>query len=75
LPLVSLTPVANLLLVSLIPFDFAAGIVDTGGKFATGISKFATGINDTSSTGGKIYHWYQQICHRYQRHQQYRGKN
>jgi hypothetical protein len=41
LPLASLTPVANLPLVS------TAGIIDTGGKFATV-------INNTSETGGKI---------------------
>jgi hypothetical protein len=35
---VSLTPAAK----------FAAGIIDTGGKFATG-------INNTSGTGGKIF--------------------
>ncbi len=57
--LVSLTPVANL------PpgcrwyrWQFATGVVDTGGKFAAGIidtgGKFATGINNTSKTGGKI---------------------
>ncbi len=67
-----LPPVANLPPVSLIPVaicprcrwhrsKFAAGIVDTGGKFATG-------INNTSETGGKICRrcrWYRwQICHR-----------
>jgi hypothetical protein len=43
-------PVANLPPVSLIPVatrKFAAGIVDTCGKFATG-------VNNTRGTGGKI---------------------
>ncbi len=39
-------------------WQFAAGVVVTGGKFAAGIldtsGKFATGINNTSETGGKI---------------------
>ncbi len=58
LPLVSFTPVANLPPVSLIPAanchrcrwyrrQIAAGVVDTGGKFSTG-------INNTRETGGKI---------------------
>ncbi len=47
-------------------WQFAAGIVDTGGKLATG-------VNNTRGTGGKICHrcrWYRchwhrwQICHR-----------
>jgi hypothetical protein len=46
---VSTTPVANLPPVSLIPVQFATGVVDTGGKFAAGIvdtgGKFATGSN------------------------------
>ncbi len=70
LPPVSTTPVAKLPPVSMIPVaichrcqrqKFAAGIVDTGGKFATG-------INNASKTGVKICHrcrWYRwQICHR-----------
>ncbi len=51
LPPVSLTPVANLPPVSTAQGElvakFAAGIVDTGGKFATG-------VNSTKGTGGKI---------------------
>ncbi len=39
-------------------WQFATGVVDTGGKFAAGIvdtgGKFATSINNTSKTGGKI---------------------
>ena len=39
-------------------WQFATGVVDTGGKFAAGIvdtgGKFATGINNTSETGGKF---------------------
>jgi hypothetical protein len=44
---------------------FAIGIIDTGSKFATSVvdtcvgetgGKFATGINNTSETGGKICH-------------------
>jgi hypothetical protein len=55
LPLVSLTPVANLppvstTLAKLVP-KFAAGDVDTGGNFAAGVvdtgGKFATGVVDT----------------------------
>ena len=72
LPLVSLTSVANLPPASLIPvaichrrrwhrWQFATGVVDTGGKFATG-------INNTSEIGGKICHqrrWHRwQICRR-----------
>ncbi len=53
-------------------WQFATGVLDTGGKFAAGIvdtsSKFATGINNASENGGKICHrcrWYPwQICHR-----------
>ncbi len=53
-------------------WQFATGVVDTGGKFAAGIvdtgGKFATGINNASENGGKICHrcrWYWwQICHR-----------
>ncbi len=44
---------------------FAAGIIDTSGKFATH-------VKNTSGTGGKIWcrcRWYQwQICHWCQRH-------
>jgi hypothetical protein len=37
---------------------FAAGIVETGGKFTVDTGgKFATGINDISGTGGKICRW------------------
>jgi hypothetical protein len=47
LPPVSATPAANF-------YTIFASVVDTGGKFATGINdtsgKFATGVNDT---GGK----------------------
>jgi hypothetical protein len=47
-PLVSTTPVANF-------STIFANVVDTGGKFATGINdtggKFATGVNDA---GGKL---------------------
>ncbi len=63
LPPVSTTPVANLRPVSATPaatfYTIFASVVDTGGKFATGVndagindtgSKFATGVNDT---GGK----------------------
>ncbi len=54
-----MTPVANLLPVSTTPAaNFAtsfASVVDTGGKFATGVndtgSKFATGVKDA---GGKL---------------------
>ncbi len=54
-PPVSLTPVANLPLVSTtqgkLVAKFAAGVVDTGGKFAAGVidtgGKFATGVVDT----------------------------
>ncbi len=52
LPQVSLTPVANLPPVSLIPV--AICVVDTGGKFAAG-------VNSTRGTGGKIWRrcrWY-----------------
>jgi hypothetical protein len=35
---------------------FAAGIVDIGGKFATG-------NNNTSGTGGIIYHNLPPVCH------------
>jgi hypothetical protein len=60
---VLLTTVANLPPVSLIVIDiggkFAAGDVDTGGKFATNInnissisSKFAAGVIDTSGEPG-----------------------
>jgi hypothetical protein len=47
---------------------FATGVIDTGGKFTTGVldtsgnlplsltPKFATGINGSSNTDGKIYH-------------------
>ncbi len=70
LPPVSTTPVANLPPVSLIwlaicrrcrwyGWQFATGVVDIGGKFATG-------VNNTRGTGGKICRWcrwYQwQIC-------------
>jgi hypothetical protein len=45
---VSLTPVANLLLVSTIPAElvekFAAIIVDTGGKFATSVQNDPSNI-------------------------------
>ncbi len=54
-------------------WQFATGIVDIGGKFAAGIvdiisSKFATGVNNTRGTGGKIccrccWYWWQ-IFHR-----------
>jgi hypothetical protein len=54
LPSSSLSGVCSLILFPL----FAAGIVDTGGKFATGVNntrelvaKFATGVIDT---GGKF---------------------
>jgi hypothetical protein len=55
----SMTPVANLPLVSATPaanvYTIFASVVDTGGKFATGVnntgSKFATGVNDA---GGKL---------------------
>jgi hypothetical protein len=53
-----MTPVANLPPVSLIPWQFATGVVDTGSKFAAGIvdtgGKFATAVNNTRGTGGKI---------------------
>ncbi len=53
-------------------WQFATGVVDTGGKFAAGIfgtgGKFATGVNNTRGIGGKICRrcrWYRwQICHR-----------
>jgi hypothetical protein len=44
--LVANLPLVSTTLVKLVA-KFAAGIVDTGGKFATG-------INNTSETGGKI---------------------
>ncbi len=55
-----------------VSWQFATGVVDTGGKFAAGIvdtgGKFATGINNTSEIGGKICRrcrWYrQQFCRR-----------
>ncbi len=56
----SLTPVANEqnLQRQRHRWQFATGVVDTGGKFAAGIvdtgGKFATGIKNTSETGGKI---------------------
>ena len=43
----SLLPVANCHRCHLYWRQFAAGVVDTGGKFATG-------INNTRETGGKI---------------------
>ncbi len=73
LPPVLMTPVANLPLVSLIPVAIChrrpwhrrqifACIVDTGGKFVTG-------VNNTRETGGKICRrcrWYRwQICRRF----------
>ncbi len=51
-PTVSTTPVANF-------STIFASVVDTGGKFATGVNdtggKFATGVNDAgiNDTGGK----------------------
>ncbi len=53
-------------------WQFATGVVDTGGKFAAGIvdtgGKFATGVNSTRGNGGKICRqcrWYRwQICRR-----------
>ncbi len=52
-PPVSMTPAANF------ATSFAS-VVDTGGKFATGVNdtegKFATGVNDT---GGKQWEQYQ----------------
>ncbi len=49
-------------------WQFATGVVDTGGKFVDTGGKFATGINNTSETGGKICRrcrWYRwKICHR-----------
>ncbi len=56
------TPVANLPPVLLIPVAIChRSLADTGGKFAASIvvpgRKFATGINNTSGTGDKIYHW------------------
>ncbi len=52
LPPVSTTPAANLPPVSTTPAaNFATSfpcVVDTGGKFATGVNDFATGVNDTS---------------------------
>jgi hypothetical protein len=47
---VSFTPVENLLLVSMNQWQFATGIIDTGGKFDTCINK-------ASKNGGKICHW------------------
>jgi hypothetical protein len=48
---VSLTPVANLQLVSTtqgkLVAKFAAGVVDTGGNFAAGVVDIATGVVDT----------------------------
>jgi hypothetical protein len=52
---VSLSPVANLLPVSItqakLVAKFAAGVVETSGKFAAGVvytgGKFATGVVDT----------------------------
>ncbi len=59
LPPVSATPAANFYTIFASVVDtggkFATGVNDTGGKFATGVndtgSKFATGVNDT---GGKF---------------------
>ncbi len=60
------TRVANWQLASLIPVRFSADIVDTGGKFATG-------INNTRKAGGRIcrrfcWNWWQicRRCHCYQ---------
>ncbi len=55
MPLVLLTPVANLPPVSTTQGElvakFAAGVVDTGSKFSAGVvdtsGKFATGVVDT----------------------------
>ncbi len=48
---VSTTPAANF-------YTIFASVVDTGGKFATGLNdtgvKFATGVNDTSATAGVV---------------------
>jgi hypothetical protein len=60
---VSLTPVANLPPVLLIPVaicqrcqKFSTGVSDTGGKFATGLidtgSNFVTGVVDTGGAPG-----------------------
>ncbi len=35
------------------PGKFTNGVIDSNGNFATSV-KFATGINDTSGTGGKF---------------------
>ncbi len=56
-------------------WEFATGVVDTGGIFSAGIvdagGKFATGTNNANETGGQICRrcrWYRwKICHRYQR--------
>ncbi len=72
LPPVSLTPAANLPPASWYRWQFATGVVDTGGKFAAGIvdtgGKFATCMNNTSEIGGKICRrcrWHRwQICRR-----------
>ena len=68
LPSSSLSGVSSLILFPLFATGFndtggkfAAGVVDSGGgKFAAGIvdtgGKFATGVNNTRGTGGKICH-------------------
>jgi hypothetical protein len=49
-----------------------SSVVDTGGKFATGVndtsSKFATGINDTGGKLPPVSTTPAANCHRYQRH-------
>ncbi len=64
-PQVSFTPVAICRRCRWYRWQFATGVIDTGGKFSTSINK-------TSENGGKICHrcpWYQwQICRRYQRY-------
>jgi hypothetical protein len=60
-PPVSATLVANF-------YTIFASVVDTGGKFATGVNdtggKFAAGVNDA----GRYLRHRRQICHRCQRH-------
>jgi hypothetical protein len=54
LPPVSITPVANLPLVSLILVAFATGVVDTGGKSAAGIVDTGGKFAPVSTTQGEM---------------------
>jgi hypothetical protein len=73
-PPVSTTEVANLPPVSTTPAaNFStsfASVVDTGGKFATGVNDTSKNLPPVSTTLVANCHWYQQhrrqICHRCQ---------